>query len=54
MSNVARFAGAFAPKTRAGPHFCNLIIKTFAIPGLAKLAVAGISPIPCSLPTTHS
>jgi len=36
---AARFAGAFAPKTRAGLHFRNLIIKTFAIPGLAKLAV---------------
>ena len=36
---AARFAGAFAPKTRAGLHFRNLIIKTFAVPGLAKLAV---------------
>jgi hypothetical protein len=34
-----RFAGAFAPKTRAGLQFRNLIIKAFAIPGLAKLAV---------------
>jgi 2-polyprenyl-6-methoxyphenol hydroxylase-like FAD-dependent oxidoreductase len=34
-----RFASAFAPKTRAGLHFRNLMIKTFAIPGLAKLAV---------------
>ena len=34
-----RFAGAFAPKTRAGLQFRNLMIKTFAIPGLAKLAV---------------
>jgi 2-polyprenyl-6-methoxyphenol hydroxylase-like FAD-dependent oxidoreductase len=34
-----RFAGAFAPKTRAGLHFRNLMIKAFAIPGLAKLAV---------------
>ena len=34
-----RFAGTFAPKTRAGLHFRNLIIKTFAIPGVAKLTV---------------
>jgi 2-polyprenyl-6-methoxyphenol hydroxylase-like FAD-dependent oxidoreductase len=34
-----RFAGAFAPKTHAGLVFRNLIIKTFAIPGLAKLVV---------------
>jgi len=34
-----RFAGAFAPKTRAGMLFRNLIIGTFAIPGVAKLAV---------------
>jgi 2-polyprenyl-6-methoxyphenol hydroxylase-like FAD-dependent oxidoreductase len=30
-----RFAGAFAPKTRAGLQFRNLMIKAFAIPGLA-------------------
>jgi 2-polyprenyl-6-methoxyphenol hydroxylase-like FAD-dependent oxidoreductase len=34
-----RFAGAFAPRTRAGLHFRNLVIKAFAIPGLARLAV---------------
>jgi 2-polyprenyl-6-methoxyphenol hydroxylase-like FAD-dependent oxidoreductase len=34
-----RFAGAFAPKTRAALQFRNLMIKAFAIPGLAKLAV---------------
>jgi 2-polyprenyl-6-methoxyphenol hydroxylase-like FAD-dependent oxidoreductase len=34
-----RFAGAFAPKTPAGLHFRNLVIKAFAIPGLARLAV---------------
>lgn len=36
-----RFAGAFAPKTRAGMVFRNLVVKTFAIPGLAKFAVGG-------------
>ena len=34
-----RFAGAFAPRTRVGLSFRNLVIKAFAIPGLAKLAV---------------
>jgi 2-polyprenyl-6-methoxyphenol hydroxylase-like FAD-dependent oxidoreductase len=33
------FAGAFAPKTRVGMHFRNMIVRTFAIPGFAKLAV---------------
>ena len=36
-----RFAGAFAPRTRAGLFFRNMAIKAFAIPGLAKLAVGG-------------
>ena len=30
---------AFAPKTRAGMCFRDLVIKAFAIPGLARLAV---------------
>ena len=34
-----RFAGAFAPKTRMGLHIRNLVIKAFAIPGLARFAV---------------
>jgi 2-polyprenyl-6-methoxyphenol hydroxylase-like FAD-dependent oxidoreductase len=34
-----RFAGAFAPKTRVGLHIRNLVIKAFAIPGLARFAV---------------
>jgi 2-polyprenyl-6-methoxyphenol hydroxylase-like FAD-dependent oxidoreductase len=34
-----KFAGAFAPKTRAGLYFRNMIIKAFAIPGLARLAI---------------
>lgn len=34
-----RFAGAFAPRTRAGLYFRNMVIRTFAIPGLARLAV---------------
>ena len=34
-----RFAGAFAPRTLFGLSFRNLVIKAFALPGLAKLAV---------------
>jgi 2-polyprenyl-6-methoxyphenol hydroxylase-like FAD-dependent oxidoreductase len=34
-----RFAGAFAPKTSAGLYFRNMVIKAFAIPGLARLAI---------------
>lgn len=34
-----RFAAAFAPKTRFGLSFRNLVVKAFALPGLARLAV---------------
>ena len=34
-----RFASAFAPKTRIGLSLRNLVIRAFAIPGLARLAV---------------
>ena len=34
-----RFAAVFAPKTRWGLNFRNQVIKTFAIPGVARLAV---------------
>jgi len=34
-----RFAGAFAPKTRWGLSFRNQVIRAFAIPGLATLAI---------------
>ena len=36
-----RFAGVFAPRTRWGLQFRNYVIKAFAIPGLARLAVGG-------------
>jgi 2-polyprenyl-6-methoxyphenol hydroxylase-like FAD-dependent oxidoreductase len=36
-----RFAGAFAPKTRGGLMFRNLIVKAFAIPRVARLAIGG-------------
>ncbi|MEH6951838.1 FAD-binding domain [Nitrobacter sp. NHB1] len=34
-----RFAGALAPKTRWGLCFRNQVIRAFAIPGLAKVAI---------------
>jgi 2-polyprenyl-6-methoxyphenol hydroxylase-like FAD-dependent oxidoreductase len=34
-----RFAGAFAPKTPAGLYFRNLVIRAFAIPGLARFVI---------------
>lgn len=34
-----RFAAVFAPRTHWGPWFRNQVIKTFAIPGLARFAV---------------
>jgi len=36
---AARFAGAFAPKTQVGVVVRNLVVRAFAIPRLAKLAV---------------
>jgi 2-polyprenyl-6-methoxyphenol hydroxylase-like FAD-dependent oxidoreductase len=39
QSGAKRFAGSFAPKTRTGLYFRNMIIKAFVIPGLARLAV---------------
>jgi 2-polyprenyl-6-methoxyphenol hydroxylase-like FAD-dependent oxidoreductase len=39
QKGAARFAGAFAPRTRSGLWFRNQVIRAFAIPGLARLAV---------------
>jgi 2-polyprenyl-6-methoxyphenol hydroxylase-like FAD-dependent oxidoreductase len=39
QKGAARFAAAFAPRTRWGLRFRNAVISAFAIPGLAKLAV---------------
>jgi 2-polyprenyl-6-methoxyphenol hydroxylase-like FAD-dependent oxidoreductase len=39
QAGAARFGGAFAPRTPLGAWFRNLVIRSFAIPGLAKLAV---------------
>jgi 2-polyprenyl-6-methoxyphenol hydroxylase-like FAD-dependent oxidoreductase len=37
QQGAERFASAFAPKTRLGLRFRNLVIKTAAIPGVARL-----------------
>ncbi|HUO02080.1 MAG TPA: FAD-dependent monooxygenase, partial [Rhizomicrobium sp.] len=34
-----RFASAFAPKTRFGLWFRNMVIRSFAIPGVAKFGM---------------
>ena len=39
QKGAERFAAAFAPRTRWGQGLRNLVIRTFAIPGLARLAV---------------
>lgn len=39
QAGASRFAGAMAPRTRAGLIFRNWVIRAFSIPGLAKLAV---------------
>jgi 2-polyprenyl-6-methoxyphenol hydroxylase-like FAD-dependent oxidoreductase len=39
QQGAERFAGAFAPRTRVGLFFRNLVIKSFAIPGLAKFTL---------------
>jgi len=41
QKGAARFASAFAPKTRWGLWFRNQVIGAFAIPGVARLAVGG-------------
>jgi 2-polyprenyl-6-methoxyphenol hydroxylase-like FAD-dependent oxidoreductase len=39
QAGAARFAGAFAPRTRLGLWFRNLVVGSLAIPGLARAAV---------------
>ncbi|CUT10963.1 monooxygenase FADbinding [Bradyrhizobium sp.] len=34
-----RFAGALAPRTRVGMLFRNVVVRSFSIPGLARLAI---------------
>lgn len=39
QKGAERFAGAFAPKTGWGLWFRNRVIDTFAVPGLARIAI---------------
>ena len=39
QQGAERFAGAFAPKTQAGLFFHDLVIRAFALPGFARLAI---------------
>jgi 2-polyprenyl-6-methoxyphenol hydroxylase-like FAD-dependent oxidoreductase len=39
QSGAARFAGALAPRTRFGVWFRNMVIRSLAFPGAARLAV---------------
>jgi 2-polyprenyl-6-methoxyphenol hydroxylase-like FAD-dependent oxidoreductase len=39
QAGAARFAAAFAPRSRFGLRFRNLMLRSFAIPGLARFAV---------------
>jgi 2-polyprenyl-6-methoxyphenol hydroxylase-like FAD-dependent oxidoreductase len=39
QQSAERFAAAFAPRTRFGLWFRNRVIKTFSIPGLARLTI---------------
>ena len=39
QQGAERFAGAFAPKTQWGLRFRNQVVRAFAIPGVARLAV---------------
>ncbi len=39
QAGATRFAGVFAPRTRFGLWFRNLVIRSLVIPGLAKFAV---------------
>jgi 2-polyprenyl-6-methoxyphenol hydroxylase-like FAD-dependent oxidoreductase len=41
QAGAVRFASAFAPRTRFGVWFRNLVIRSLGIPGLAKLAIGG-------------
>jgi 2-polyprenyl-6-methoxyphenol hydroxylase-like FAD-dependent oxidoreductase len=51
QSAAERFAGAFAPKTQFGLSFRNLVIKAFAFPGIARLAVGSDIADSLELPT---
>jgi hypothetical protein len=40
-SATAPRTGVFAPKTQLGLQLRNLVVKTFAIPGMARLTFGG-------------
>ena len=39
QQGAQRFAGALAPRTRSGMLFRNLVVRSFSIPGVARLAI---------------
>ena len=39
QQGAERFAGALAPRTRLGMLFRNLVVRSFSIPGVARLAI---------------
>lgn len=39
QQGAERFAAAFAPKTRSGLWFRNQVVRAFALPSIAKLAI---------------
>jgi len=53
QQGAARFASAFAPRTAGGLWFRNQVIRAFAIPGLARLAVGRDIADTLKLPDYH-
>jgi 2-polyprenyl-6-methoxyphenol hydroxylase-like FAD-dependent oxidoreductase len=53
QQGAKRFAGAFAPRTSWGLWFRNQVIRMFAIPGLARLAVGKEIVDSLNLPDYH-
>ncbi|WOH61843.1 FAD-binding domain [Bradyrhizobium sp. BWC-3-1] len=48
-----RFAGALAPRTRVGLLFRNVVVRSFSIPGLARLAIGRDIADELELPDYH-
>ena len=53
QEGARRFAAAFAPKTRWGLFLRNQVIRAFAIPGLARLAIGSNIADNLELPDYH-
>ena len=53
QEGARRFAAAFAPKTRWGLFLRNQVIRAFAIPGLARLAIGSNIADNLKLPDYH-